>query len=232
MHKVNRTRSLINKIFILYLILTAYSHAEQNSEENETLYQIKMILISHNLSNYVKDNDMQINNKYLEKNHVNLINNNCFINYDNVCVKYDNDYKLETFNPYAEILSKEKDISIISHLEWVQKITQENNIKIKGGYDYSKEVFENDLQIDDIDILSSGKIAKYEGFINITKNKFYILNLKLFERAKVKSKGFFSSDQLVLKEHNISQRIKINKTNYIDRDNFGLIVKAVKISNN
>jgi len=231
MPKLNKTRSLISKIFTLYLILSTNSHAEQNNEENEALYQIKMILISHNLSNFIKDNDMQINSKYLEKSHVNLTNNNCFINHDNVCVKYDNDYKLETFNHHIEILSKEKDINIISHLEWVQKITQENNIKIKGGYDYSNEVFENNLQIDDIDILSSGKITKYEGFINITKNKFYTLSLKLFERAKIKSGGFFSGDQLILKEYNISQKIKINKTTYIDRDNFGLIVKAVKISN-
>ena len=229
---INRTRSLISKIFTLYLILTACSHAEKNNEENETLYQIKIILISHNSSNYVKDNDKQINSKYLEKYHTNLTNNNCFINHDNVCVKYDNDYKLETFNSHIEILSKEKDISIISHLEWVQKITQENNIKIKGGYDYSNEIFENNLQVDDTDILSSGKITKYEGFINITKNKFYTLNLKLFERAKIKSEGFFSTDHLILKEYNISQKIKINKTTYIDRDNFGLIVKAVKISKN
>ena len=210
----------------------AYSHAEQNKKENETLYQIKMILVSHNASNYAKKNGVQMNSKYLEKKHVNLTNNNCLIDHDNKCIKYDNEYKLETFNSYIEILSKEKDISIISHLEWVQKITGENNIKIKGGYDYSNEVFENNLQINDIDILSSGKITKYEGFINITKNKFYTLNLKLFERAKIKSEGFFSTDHLILKEYNISQKIKLNKTTYIDRDNFGLIVKAVKISNN
>tara|TARA_B100001564_G_scaffold357192_1_gene372926 strand:+ start:1119 stop:1820 length:702 start_codon:yes stop_codon:yes gene_type:complete len=230
--KINKIRLLINKIFIIYVIFMAYSHAEQNNKENETLYQIKMILVSHNASNYTEKNDMQMKSKYLEKKHVNLSNNNCLVDNDNTCIKYDNEYKLETFNSYIEILSKEKDISIISHLEWVQKITGENNIKIKGGYDYSNEVFENNLQINDIDILSSGKITKYEGFINITKNKFYTLNLKLFERVKVKSERLFSDDQLILKEYNISQKIKINKMTYIDRDNFGLIVKAIKISSN
>ena len=105
-------------------------------------------------------------------------------------------------------------------------------LDMKGDYNKATEVFENNLQINDIDILSSGKITKYEGFINITKNKFYTLNLKLFERVKVKSERLFSDDQLILKEYNISQKIKINKMTYIDRDNFGLIVKASKISSN
>ena len=225
-----KIKSLIYKIFIIYIVFIACSYAEQNSEENEELYQVKIILLSHNSSNYAKSNDMQLSNKYAEKHHVDLSNNNCFINQENICIKYDDDYKLETFNTYAKSLSKEKDINIISHIEWVQKITNKNNIKIKGGYDYSNEIFENNLKINDIDILSSGKITKYEGFINITKNKFYTFNLNLFERIKVKSTGFFSNDTLILKEYNISQKIKINKITYIDRDNFGLIIKVVKIS--
>ena len=47
----------------------------------------------------------------------------------------------------------------------------------------------------------------------------------------MKQDGFFSSDALVSKEHNIIQNIKLNKTTYIDRDNFGVIIKVKKIKN-
>ena len=45
----------------------------------------------------------------------------------------------------------------------------------------------------------------------------------------MKSLGFFEKDILVSKKYKISQKIKLNKTTYIDRDNFGLIIKIEKI---
>ena len=45
----------------------------------------------------------------------------------------------------------------------------------------------------------------------------------------MKSPGFFSTDILTSKKYIISQNIMLNRTTYIDRDNFGFIIKINKI---
>ena len=40
------------------------------------------------------------------------------------------------------------------------------------------------FDVDDIDILSSGKITKYEGYVSVIKKKFYEINITLYERIK------------------------------------------------
>ena len=78
----------------------------------------------------------------------------------------------------------------MSHLEWIQNINSKNIVKIKNGYDYSQEIINEEILINDIDILSSGKITKYEGYISVIKKKFYEINITLYERKKNEAARF------------------------------------------
>jgi len=223
---------IFKNILLFFLLFSTSIYAEEIIDENQILYQIKIIIVSHNDSNLIEYNENFISDKYKENDSISIKNNNCVINNENICVKYDNDYKLETFNEYKTILSKDNKIKLITHLEWVQNMNSFYNIKIKDGHDYSNEIFDDDLDLNDIDIIGSGKINQYEGFIKFVKDEFYTVNLILYERMKMKSDSFFSNNILVSKKHDISQRVKLNKTTYIDRDNFGLILKIIKIKKN
>ena len=223
---------IFKNILLFFLLFSTSIYAEESIDENQILYQIKIIIVSHNDSNLIEYNENFISDKYKENDSISIKNNNCVINNENICVKYDNDYKLETFNEYKTILSKDNKIKLITHLEWVQNMNSFYNIKIKDGHDYSNEIFDDDLGLNDIDIIGSGKINQYEGFIKFVKDEFYTVNLILYERMKMKSDSFFSNNILVSKKHDISQRVKLNKTTYIDRDNFGLILKIIKIKKN
>tara|TARA_B110000008_G_scaffold9170_1_gene8977 strand:+ start:239 stop:916 length:678 start_codon:yes stop_codon:yes gene_type:complete len=221
---------IVIKFFIIMLISNA-TFAEEKYEKEKDLYQIKLIMISHNFSNYIDHDEKFIDDKYKELKFIKISKNNCLIK-DVSCEKYDFDYKLDNFNDHKKSLELDKDIEVISHIEWVQEISNKNLIKIKGGYDYSDEVFENSLEIKDIEILSSGKITKYEGSILITKKKFFMVNIELLEKMIMKAPGFFSIDTLTSKKYIINQNIMLNKTTYIDRSNFGFIVKINKIEAN
>ena len=48
----------------------------------------------------------------------------------------------------------------------------------------------------------------------------------------MKQPGFFSEEFLTSKKYNISQKIKLNKVYYIDRDNFGILISLSKIQKN
>jgi len=215
--------------FFIIILISNISFAEEKYEEEQDLYQIKLIMITHNISNYIEYDEKFIDDKYEEFKYIEILKNNCLIKSDNSCGKYDFDYKLDNFNNHKESLESDKEIKVVSHIEWVQKIDSEKFIKIKGGYDYSNEVLENSLDIKDIEILSSGKVTKYEGATFITKEKFFKVNISLFEKMIMKSPGFFSTDILTSKKYMISQNIMLNKTTYIDRDNFGFIIKINKI---
>ena len=223
---------ILKNILLFFLFFSTSINADEIINENKIFYQIKVIIVSHNDGNLIDYNENFISDKYKENDSISIKKNNCVINNENICVKYDDDYKLETFNEYKTILSKNEKIKLITHLEWVQNMNGLYNIKIKDGYDYSGEIFDDDLDLNDIDIIGSGKINQYEGFIKFTKDKFYTVNLILYERIKMKSDSFFSNNILVSKKHDILQRIKLNKTTYIDRDNFGLILKIIKIKKN
>jgi len=213
---------------IIFLNLITNSFAEP-IKKNEELYQIKLLLISHKDSNYIEYDENFVSDKYYENKPIIIKENNCVITSENQCIKYDLDYKLNTFNEYKKILEQSKDYTVLSHLEWVQNTNSKNNIKIKTGHDYSDEIFNENVLIDNIDILGSGSISKYEGTISIFKKKFFNAELILYERIKMKSNDFFSKDILVLRKFNIIQKIKLNKITYIDRDNFGLIVSVQEI---
>ena len=215
-------------LFFLYFPILTYANT-YNEEEN--LFQVQLIFVSHNLSNYIDFQEELISDSFINKSNVDVKNNNCLINKDNNCVKFENDYKLDNFNSYAEILKKDKDITILSHIEWIQNFNNDLFIKIKSGEDYSEDIFDNKLDLQDINIIGSGKITKYEGTINISKNRFYEVQVNLFERMKMKPPGFFSSDILTSKNYQIKQKIKLGKINYIDRDNFGMIIRVKKVKN-
>jgi len=221
----------IYKLLILFfLYFPILSFANTYSEE-ENLFQVQLIFISHNSSNYVDFQEELISDFFISKSNVDVKTNNCLINEDNNCVKFENDYKLDNFNGYAEILKKDKDITILNHIEWIQNFNNDLFIKIKSGEDYSEDIFDNKLNLQDINIIGSGKITKYEGTINFSKNRFYEIQVNLFERMKMKLPGFFSTDILTSKNYKIKQKIKLGKINYIDRDNFGMIIRVKKVKN-
>ena len=215
-------------LFFLYFPILSFANT-YNEEEN--LFQVQLIFISHNSSNYIDFQEELISDFFISKSNVDIKINNCLINEDNNCVKFENDYKLDNFNGYAEILKKDKDITILNHIEWIQNFNNDLFIKIKSGEDYSEDIFDNKLDLQDINIIGSGKITKYEGTINISKNRFYEVQVNLFERMKMKPPGFFSSDILTSKNYQIKQKIKLGKINYIDRDNFGMIIRVKKVKN-
>jgi len=218
-------------ISILIILLNlAFNVIAETTKNNEELYQVKLLLISHNDLNYIKYEENFSSEKYNERKSIIIENNNCIIAKEHQCIKYDLDYKLDTFNEYKKILEKRRDYTVLSHLEWIQS-SSKNHIKIKTGYDYSDEIFNEEVLINDIDILSSGAIKKYEGYVSISKNNFFNLELILYERIKMEASDIFSKDILVLKKFIISQKIKLNKVTYIDRDNFGLIVSVERIKN-
>ena len=215
-------------LFFLYFPILSFANT-YNEEEN--LFQVQLIFVSHNLSNYIDFQEELISDFFISKSNVDIKINNCLINEDNNCVKFENDYKLDNFNGYAEILKKDKDITILNHIEWIQNFNNDLFIKIKSGEDYSEDIFDNELDLQDINIIGSGKITKYEGTINFSKNRFYEIQVNLFERMKMKPPGFFSTDILTSKNYQIKQKIKLGKINYIDRDNFGMIIRVKKVKN-
>tara|TARA_B100000767_G_scaffold179966_1_gene167970 strand:+ start:867 stop:1547 length:681 start_codon:yes stop_codon:yes gene_type:complete len=222
-------RFLIKIKFIIIILVANFAFAENIIEKEEDLYQIKIILISHNKDNYIEYDKKFFNDKYTENETTKIVKNNCVIKEVNFCTKYDLDYKLDNFNDYKKSLDLDKDINVITHMEWVQKIDRDNYVKIKGGHDYSNEIFEDNLSITDIDILSTGKILKYEGSFLITKKKFFLVDINLFEKMIMKTPGFFSTDVLTSRKYIINQNIMLNRITYIDRDNFGIIIKISKI---
>jgi len=215
-------------LFFLYFPILLFANTDS---EEENLYQVQFIFISHNPSNYIDFQEELISDFFIDKSNIDVKINNCLINEENNCVKFENDYKLDNFNDYAEILKKDKDITILNHIEWIQNISNDFFIKIKSGKDYSEDIFDNKLDLQDINIIGSGKITKYEGTINISKNRFHEIEINLFERMKMKPPGFFSTDILTSKNYQIKQKIKLGKINYIDRDNFGMIIRLKKIKN-
>ena len=215
-------------LFFLYFPILSFANT-YNEEEN--LFQVQLIFISHNSSNYIDFQEELISDFFISKSNVDVKINNCLINEDNNCVKFENDYKLDNFNDYAEILKKDKEITILNHIEWIQNFNNDLFIKIKSGEDYSEDIFDNKLDLQDINIIGSGKITKYEGTINFSKNRFYEIQVNLFERMKMKPPGFFSTDILTSKNYQIKQKIKLGKINYIDRENFGMIIRVKKVKN-
>ena len=221
------------RIFIFIIIcFFSFTTPLKADEESiiENFYQVQLIFLTHKISNYIDHNENYTNSPFVENSNIEIKLNNCLILEDLTCVKSENDYKLSSFNDYLNLLKKDKDISILNHLEWVQDFSNNYSIKIKSGYDYSDDIFDETLNIDDISIIGSGKITRYEGSISVTKKNFHEIVINMFERMKMKPPGFFSSEVLTSTHYVIKQKIKIGKMYYIDRDNFGIIVRVNKVT--
>lgn len=222
-------KKFFNILPLILISLNSPLYAEDAISENIDLYQIKLIMVSHNSSNHIAFNQNFINDSYIEDDLISINKNNCIIDDQKICIKYDFDYKVETFNDFKIALEATKDIEIISHLEWVQDLKSDYKIKIKDGYDYSNDLINGDIEVNNIEILGNGRITKYDGSLLITKNKFFNVIIAMFERKIMEQPGFFSKDLLISKKYNITQRIKLNKLTYIDREYYGIIIKIIKI---
>jgi hypothetical protein len=222
-------KKLFNTLLLILIPLSSPLYAEDIKNKDIDLYHVKLIMVSHNSSNYTDFNSNFINDHYIEDNFININKNNCIINDEKICIKYDFDYKVETFNDFKIALESSKDIEIISHLEWVQNLKSDYKIKIKNGYDYSDDLINGDIEVNNIAILSNGRITKYEGSLSITKNKFFNVIVTMLERKIMEQPGLFSANLLVSKKYNIAQKIQLNKLTYIDREYYGIIIKIVKI---
>ena len=215
-------------IILVFLFFPILSHSESINQKN-SLHQVQLIFISHKSSNYIDFQKDFVSDFFIDNSNVEIKKNNCLVTADYNCIKFENDYKLENFNDYTEILKKDKDLTILNHIEWIQDFSEDFLIKIKSGDDYSEDIFDEKLDLQDINIIGTGRITKYEGTIKVSKNKFHEININLYERLKMKPPGFFSTEILTLKKYEIKQKIKLGKINYIDRDNFGIIARVKKI---
>ena len=129
--------------FIILLVLPSLLQAEENAleiDKNENLYQVKIIMLSHNLSNSIQYDENFTNHKFKNERSIDIKKNNCLIDNKNECIKYEYDYKLENFNDYVDLLKKDKNTIILNHLEWIQPIVDKKFIKMKNGYDYTQEI--------------------------------------------------------------------------------------------
>jgi len=226
----NMVKKNFNIVSLILVLLNSSVYAEVQKDELEDLYQIKLIMVSHNSLNQIKFNSNFVSDKYIEKDSIDISKNNCIISDEKTCIKYDFDYKVETFNGFKKALASDKDLEVISHLEWIQNLDSNYIIKIKDGYDYSNNLINGDIEVNNIEILGNGRITKYEGSLLITKNKFFNVNFSIFERMIMPQPGFFSTDFLVSKKYNIGQKIQLNKVTYIDREYFGIIIKIIRIT--
>jgi len=223
-------KKLFNIVPLILVLLNSPLYAEVVINESADLYQVKLIMISHNSSNHIDFNPNFISDNYIEKDFIEIGKSNCIISDDKICIKYDFDYKVETFNDFKAALESDNDIEVISHLEWVQNLNSNYKIKIKDGYDYSDDLMNGDIEVNNIDILGNGRITKYEGSLLITKNKFFNVSIDMFERKIMEQPGFFSTDFLVSKKYNITQKIQLYKVTYIDREYYGIIIKIIEIA--
>ena len=223
-------KKLFNIVSFILVFLNSPVYAEVEINEPVDLYQVKLLMFSHNSSNQIDFNPNFVSDNYIEKDFIDVSKRNCIISDEKICIKYDFDYKIETFNDFKIALESSKDIEIISHLEWIQNLKSDNKIKIKNGYDYSDDLINGDIEVNNIEILGNGRITKYEGSLLITKNKFFNVIVTMFERKIMEQPGFFSTDLLVSKKYNIIQKIQLNKLTYIDREYYGIIIKITKIA--
>ena len=223
-------KKILNFTSLILVFLNYSAYAEVAIDESVDLYQVKLIMVSHNSSNNIDFDPNLISDNYFEKDFIEVSKNNCIINNEKTCIKYDFDYKVETFNHFKSALESDKDIEVISHLEWIQNLDSNYKIKIKDGYDYSNDLINGDIEVNNIEILGSGRITKYEGSLLITKNKFFNVNIDMFERKIMAQPGFFSTDYLVSKKYNIAQKIQLKKVTYIDREYFAIIIQIIRIA--
>ena len=108
-----------------------------------------------------------------KSNTISIPKNNCKISYEIQCEDYDLHYKLETFDIQKNTIQDSSEIRLIDHKEWIQEDNIEPNVIFRGGYDFSNDIFDDKIEVDNLDILTSGKIYEFEGTLTFTKNDVF-----------------------------------------------------------
>ena len=103
-------------------------------------------------------------------------------------------------------------------------------IFFSGGFDYSEMLIEEDLDVNNLDILTNGKISEFEGNIIFKKGKFFTINFNLINRKILKNKSLFSNPTLHAEKLKYSNRITLNKLYYIDKGIFSFLIKVNKLN--
>ena len=160
-------------IILASLFVLSYTYSDDSLVFNKS-YHVKLISISH-------DNNIEADKEYssepilLKKsNTISIPKNNCKISYEIQCEDYDLHYKLETFDIQKNTIHDSSEIRLIDHKEWIQEDNIEPNVIFRGGYDFSNDIFDDKIEVDNLDILTSGKIYEFEGTLTFTKNDVFL----------------------------------------------------------
>ena len=112
----------------------------------------------------------------------------------------------------------------------IQQLDSNAAIFFSGGFDYSEMLIEEDLDVNNLDILTNGKISEFEGNIKFKKGKFFTINFNLINRKILKNKSLFSNPTLHAEKLKYSNRITLNKLYYIDKGIFSFLIKVNKLN--
>ena len=67
---------IFKNILLCFLLFSTSIYADEIIDENQILYQIKVIIVSHNNSNLIDYNENLISDKFKENNSIIIKNNN------------------------------------------------------------------------------------------------------------------------------------------------------------
>ena len=214
-------------IILASLFVLSYTYSDDSLVFNKS-YHVKLISISH-------DNNIETDKEYssepilLKKsNTISIPKNNCKISYEIQCEDYDLHYKLETFDIQKNTIQDSSEIRLIDHKEWIQEDNIEPNVIFRGGYDFSNDIFDDKIEVDNLDILTSGKIYEFEGTLTFTKNDVFFIEIDMIQRKKFYDRNN-STNKLQAKKIYINQQIVLNKSYYVDRESIGFILKVSDI---
>ena len=214
-------------VFIFLLFWSTLCHS--NDLIFEDFYHVKVIILSHSQNLYI-ENELDYEKLKFDSNVIDIQENNCLIDYELECLKYEEKYKLSTFDKEVSKIKNDDRLKLIAHKEWIQQLDSNAAIFFSGGFDYSEMLIEEDLDVNNLDILTNGKISEYEGNIKFKKGKFFTINFNLINRKILKNKSLFSNPTLHAEKLKYSNRITLNKLYYIDKGIFSFLIKVNKLN--
>tara|TARA_Y100000590_G_scaffold424300_1_gene531005 strand:- start:2381 stop:3046 length:666 start_codon:yes stop_codon:yes gene_type:complete len=214
-------------ILLVSFFISSHTYSDESLVFNKS-YHVKLISISH-------DNNLDTNEEYSSEpillklsNTISISKNNCKINYDIQCEDYDLHYKLKTFDVHKKTIQDSSAIRLIDHKEWVQEDNIKPNVIFRGGYDFSNDIFDDKIVVDNLEILTSGKIFEFEGTATIYKSDVFFVEIDMIQRKKFFDKND-SINKLQARKIYINQQITLNKSYYIDRESIGFILEVSDI---
>ena len=175
-------------IFIFLLFWSTLCHS--NDLIFEDFYHVKVIILSHSQNLYI-ENELDYEKLKFDSNVIDIQENNCLIDYELECLKYEEKYKLSTFDKEVSKIKNDDRLKLIAHKEWIQQLDSNAAIFFSGGFDYSEMLIDEDLDLNNLDILTNGKISEFEGNIEFKKGKFFTINFNLINRKILKNKSLF-----------------------------------------